>query len=89
MKRRQFLKELGLQLARPHMERRLETNLPKELKATIKAILHIEDPQLPLNPPAKLAKQARCHLCPRCKDKKVKTVCSKCRKPTCGDHRKE
>ncbi|XP_046685761.1 piggyBac transposable element-derived protein 4-like [Homalodisca vitripennis] len=72
MKRRQFLKELGLQLARPHMERRLETNLSKELKATIKAILHIEDPQLPLNPPAKLAKQARCHLCPRCKDKKVK-----------------
>lgn len=89
IKRRLFLKELGLQLARPHMERRLESNIPKELKVTIKSLLKIEDPQLPIGPPAKLQKQTRCTLCPRSKDKKVKTVCSKCRKAACNDHRKE
>lgn len=89
MQRRLFLKELGFQLARPHMERRLETQLPRELKANIRKLLGLEDPQQQLGPPAKLAKQARCHLCPRSKDKKVKIVCSMCAQPTCNDHRKD
>ncbi|KAJ8871160.1 hypothetical protein PR048_027465 [Dryococelus australis] len=39
--RRQFLKDLGHQLAKPHMKNRLNKNLPNELRTTIMPILGI------------------------------------------------
>lgn len=84
-----FLKNLSLQLAEAHMKRRLATNLPRELNANIRAILNVPEEQIPGEPPAKLHKQARCVLCPRKNDKKVKITCIKCHQPVCPQHRQE
>lgn len=84
-----FLKNMALQLAKPHMKRRLQSNLPRELASTIRAILDIPEEIPEGEPPSKLQKQARCVLCPRKNDKKVKIVCTKCKKPVCPEHRRE
>ncbi|XP_039291052.1 uncharacterized protein LOC120352834 [Nilaparvata lugens] len=87
--RRKFLKELGFQLAKQQMEERLESQLPNDLRSNIQKLLGIEDSTVGQPPPAKLPKQARCHLCPRKKDMKVKISCAKCMKPVCRVHRKD
>ena len=88
--RRHYLFELGMQLARPHMERRLTKNLTKKLSSSIRTILGMEEENIAaVPPPPKLAKQTRCALCPRIKDIKTKTACSKCHKPVCNTHRVE
>ncbi|XP_026317851.1 uncharacterized protein LOC113228708 [Hyposmocoma kahamanoa] len=84
-----FLKNMALQLAKPHTKRRLQSNLPRELASTIRAILDIPEEIPEGEPPSKLQKQARCVLCPRKKYKKVKIVCTKCKKPVCPEHRRE
>lgn len=89
--RRKFLAELGLQLAQPHMKRRLDKNLPKELKQDIADVLNINSDKVEQEfqeLPRKLQKHSRCHLCPRSHDKKSKIVCAKCSKAVCPDHRK-
>lgn len=88
-KRRSFLHNLGLALTRPHMQRRLTTNLPRGITANIKEILGIEKNIDDNEPPQKLSKQTRCVICPRTRDKKVKTTCCKCHLPTCSEHRRE
>lgn len=88
--RRKFLAELGFQLAQPHMKRRLDKNLPKQLKQDIADILNKDgddENQEPQEPPRKLQKHSRCHLCPRSRDRKSKIVCAKCSKAVCPDHR--
>lgn len=84
-----FLKTLALQLAEPHMKRRLESNLPQQLAGNIRAILNVPEEVPSGEPPTKLKKQARCALCPRKNDKKVKIFCSKCKRPACPEHRVE
>ncbi|XP_039954166.1 piggyBac transposable element-derived protein 4-like [Bactrocera tryoni] len=86
--RSEYLKKVALQLARPHMERRLQTILPRELASSIRDILGITKEVSADEPPQKSQKQARCALCPRNRDKKVKAVCEKCHLPTCPEHRK-
>lgn len=92
LKRKVFLKNLTHQLFQPHMERRLNQNLPRQLAEDIMKFLgkkrSLEEHTGQLFP-SKLQKQSRCHLCPRADDKKVKTACTKCGRPACSDHRKE
>lgn len=87
--RSSYLKKLALQLAEPHMRRRLSTNLPRELGVTLRDILNINQDTPEGEPSAKLQKQARCVLCPRKRDKKVKSFCIKCLQPACTEHRKD
>ncbi|CAH2008256.1 unnamed protein product [Acanthoscelides obtectus] len=87
--RRKFLNELGLQLAQPHLKRRLNKNLPGELRKDIEDILCVNSEQQKSStsePPKKIAKTSRCYLCPRSLDRKSKTRCSKCSQAVCPDH---
>lgn len=87
--RKDFLKNLGMQLVKPHVERRLQCNLHRQLRTNIYQFLNLQEPEPAPEPPTKLVKQARCVLCPREKDRKVKTVCSKCRNSICAEHRRD
>ncbi|XP_055839228.1 piggyBac transposable element-derived protein 4-like [Episyrphus balteatus] len=87
--RSSYLKSLALQLAEPHMKRRLTTNLPRELRCTLHDILNMTEGPPADEPPAKLQKQLRCAMCPRKRDKKVKTSCVKCQVPACSEHRRD
>ncbi|XP_028982645.1 uncharacterized protein LOC114841719 [Diachasma alloeum] len=83
-----FLKALFMGLIQPHLLTRLASpHLRRELRVSISKILHMEEPE---NEPgsSKLDRQIRCSLCPRSKDKKVKTACSECRRPACEEHRR-
>lgn len=89
-KRRLFLKELGMELAMPHMKTRLETNnrLPKAIVKDI-GLFGIEKtqpiilPQVPEDE-AKGESRARCYKCTN--DRKVSNRCQKCHIPICRDH---
>lgn len=85
--RRSFLKDLGLQLARPFMEERLKKPLPKDLQEGIKKILGITLETPDPNPARNKPKQARCSSCPRSKDRKTKTFCAKCHSAICTEHK--
>lgn len=87
--RRKYLFELGLQLARPHMERRLTKPVPRTLKESIMNMLDMKSEGTANPPPSKLQKQTRCILCPRTNDRKTKTACAKCFKAVCNNHRAE
>ena len=93
--RRNYLKTLGLALATPYMNRRLQQTISGELKSGIENVLQgnkrkrEEEVEVPAGPPPKVRKQGRCALCPRTRDKKVKTMCSKCTKPVCPEHKIE
>lgn len=87
--RRKYLFDLGLQLAKPHMERRLKKPIPRNLKESIKRMLNMDSEDIVTPPPAKLQKQTRCTLCPRTNDRKTKTACAKCFKAVCNIHRAE
>lgn len=90
-KRRTFLFELGVQLAKEHILHRLTGNLPVHLRNAIDRLLgtpkktNEEKQQFP----NKLEKQARCTICDRKSDKKTKTACFKCGTPVCSEHRHE
>lgn len=85
-----FLQNLGLQLARPHMERRLQKNLPIDVRQSIRDILSIGGSANANNiqpPPPKQSKYSRCYMCPRSKDKKCKILCCVCNKNVSNAHR--
>ncbi|CAH2108803.1 unnamed protein product [Euphydryas editha] len=63
--RSSYLKRLALQLAEPHIKHPLIRNLPRELGATLRDILNINQGHPEGESPVKLQKQARCTLCPR------------------------
>ncbi|XP_043271936.1 piggyBac transposable element-derived protein 4-like [Venturia canescens] len=83
-KRKDFLKELIQALVEPHMRLRLKIpTLCRELRLNIQTILHEED--LPVRQVNK--KQGRCALCPRSKDRKSQTYCTKCGRAICEEHK--
>lgn len=84
--RKVFLNKLGLELSKGFMENRLKGHLPNELRKDIEVILNINQ-QDKDELPVKKVKSARCHLCPRIKDRKTKICCVSCNKPVCTDHR--
>jgi hypothetical protein len=90
-RRRIYLKELGNELVRAHLHRRL-TN-PSSLQKGVTIALHaigMLQPRPPCQaaaPPS--AKRRRCSYCPvhgPDGDRKTSTTCSICDKPICGTH---
>lgn len=82
-----FLMNLGEELLRPWMfiiSRLNNKQLPRYIKETIGIMIdiHHEEPEMS----TRKGTQKRCHLCPRSKDKKIKTLCSKCGLNTCSNH---
>lgn len=88
--RRLFLLELGESLVEQQLQRRLEN--PQAMQHQVKAAFESLGRSVTRPPPAGLAvarplsKRQRCFLCPRSKDAKVSTNCSRCRNPCCKDH---
>lgn len=92
--RRKFLKELALDLLRPHMLERLTVpQLPRGLVDLLRSICDetSQKKQGQVNNEAKNnmspSSRKRCNFCPRQKDKKTAIQCVSCKKPMCNDHR--
>lgn len=85
--RRLFLQDLAVDLAAPHMQRRLRA--PQTSKVARKCIAVIlQDRQPAANQPAPIprAHKGRCFLCDRGQDRKVATTCSTCDQHVCPVH---
>ena len=84
--RRQFLRELILELVTPHMRTRLNTpNLPRNIVSNIRSILN--EPEDNINFDDKLEKRKRCTFCDPKKDRKTNKCCVKCNFAVCEEHR--
>lgn len=85
-KRRLFLKDLALELLKEHTERRkAQPNISKSLRMELSSLL----PEKSAEPPCKKQKNGakkRCHICPSIKDRKSKSICTKCEKNVCTEH---
>lgn len=83
--RRTFLKELGLNLIEAHLEERLQSStLRRDIKENISAILK---KPMPVDPSGSQHHfQGCCGFCPRNKDRKSKTRCTRCKIPICLEH---
>ena len=85
-RRHLFLMKLGELLILPQQQRRIEN--PRALQVGPKLALQLLG--FNLNPgPAAIAVtgvQGRCHVCPRSKDRKVRTRCIICQKFCCAEH---
>lgn len=84
--RRVFLKRLAVDLVKPHqMTRASIPTLPRPLSKRLKTQHGIQD-QGSISEAGRSQSYKRCHVCPRSKDRKTKTECSKCQKHVCNDH---
>lgn len=89
IKRRLFLKELGLALISEHLvERQDNSRLPKELKEKFTAAA--KKRKLQTEPETSASKKntavgRRC-ICPRSKDRKSRLLCSVCQRWVCMEH---
>lgn len=82
----QFLKQLTLQLTRPHLERRASlTSLQKNIRINLRHMLDIDEVQ-----PATdhLPKRKRCFYCTSTDDRKTSYCCIHCGKAVCDKHRR-
>ena len=80
-----FLKSLSRSLIVPQAKSRLEIiQTPRMTKIIIQSCaIKIEEKAIEKQ---KTQTRGRCHLCPRAKDRKVKTFCAKCQNLACEDH---
>lgn len=86
IKRRVFLKELGLSLIEPFMRLRYEKkNVHRPIKILISRFLKINK-EIPNNK-IKKRSEGRCYECKRVKDKKTTITCKSCEKFCCNEHR--
>jgi hypothetical protein len=86
MFRRNYLKQLGLQLITEHLEARTKLqSLPVNVKTRIKLILAEGNIKL-AKPERPLRTVGRCEDCGNKKDRKTSTSCSLCNKLICRDH---
>ncbi|XP_066970873.1 piggyBac transposable element-derived protein 4-like isoform X3 [Macrobrachium rosenbergii] len=84
IRRRKFLKELGLKLVEDHIQhRKTNPHLRKDLKRKIQHFSASKE-----LPPKRHREDfiQRCSLCPRSKDRKTRNCCQKCYKPICLEH---
>ncbi|XP_018600224.2 piggyBac transposable element-derived protein 4-like [Scleropages formosus] len=84
-RRRIFLKNLGLQLLKPWLERRVQVaKLPRATHDALKVCGVVREK--PAEEKA-VKKRRRCHICPSSHDRKTIDRCSVCREPCCCDHK--
>jgi len=82
------LRELSLALVKPQLEERVTMiTLRANLKYGIMSILKTDQPAGAADERQRLAKQHRCQVCKRGKDKKTTAVCPSCFRPMCDEHR--
>lgn len=87
--KREYLKQLALTLTKAHLLCRSNTQtLPFFLHFRIKEILEISvNPSTKMEDNNKAANVTiKCGFCPRRKNRKTKTTCTKCDSPICGEH---
>jgi hypothetical protein len=91
--RRKYLFELGLQLAKPYMERRVTTPLTKELKSAIQKILNGEqrkeqnDVTQDFHKQIRLQQQTRCAFCEQSSDRKQRLLVLSVQHQCTNEHR--
>ena len=87
LKRRKFIKEVGLVLLEDNLKRRLQNiHLEKSIRAGIARMF--PEAAVATSSQSLQGKAKRCAFCPRSKGRKIKTVCSTCGKHVCSDHSK-
>ncbi|GBP46696.1 PiggyBac transposable element-derived protein 4 [Eumeta japonica] len=93
MKRRDFIKDLGLSLIRPQIIKRKQQSatLSRELHGKIENFLgpSTSRSENADEPPSKRAKSGRCYICSRKDDRKYTKYCHKCEKFVCKNHYKD
>lgn len=81
-----FLSEIADELCKPHMLRRYNNpKISRDVRASIKRILKIEDTDPGPQTSEKLEKRGTCTICPAKKKKRTSYLCKKCKKPACLD----
>ncbi|XP_047506781.1 piggyBac transposable element-derived protein 4-like [Pieris napi] len=86
MRRRSFVQSLADKLIEPWLRERYNTvTLRRDIKASIKDILKIED-ATPSTSQAQQNKRKICSFCPYKKHRMTKYVCSRCKTAICGEH---
>lgn len=85
-RRHKFLSELAANLVLPEQEKRLKN--PQAMQKGPKLALQLLgfDTTKSVDPTTLNNTQGRCHICPRNRDKKVRTRCSTCQRSCCGEH---
>jgi len=85
-RRHRFLSELAAGLVLPEQEKRMEN--PQAMQKGPKLALQLLgfDISKPADPTTLNKTQGRCHICPRNRQKKVRTRCSTCQRSCCGEH---
>lgn len=89
MSRRNFLKNLAIELARPHqMKRANMMTLPTLLRMQIRSQLKL--PEVEMCRTESTSSREKCAFCPKKKNRKTMVRCSKpeCKLPICGEHTK-
>ena len=89
LKRRKFIKSISLALLQDHQKRRLQNErLPKTLRTAVARFVSKPSEMTPITSQPSQTKAKRCEICPRSKDRKVKSVCCTCKKHVCSQHSK-
>jgi hypothetical protein len=85
MKRREFLKNLRLQLVESYIQRKAESSnkLPRDLQLKLKSKCNTNSNE---TVPKKAASQGRCMVCLGSKDRTTKYPCRSCSKFLCLEH---
>jgi hypothetical protein len=83
-RRRKFILELGKELAMPQIKRRADNSayLHKDIVQCIRLLVPVQE----IKKPRENKVQGRCNLCPRNKDRKIRTICDNCGNFVCKDH---
>lgn len=87
--RRQFLKEVAIELIKPQALRRTTVlSLPKNVRQSAQKVSQGCQPCVNAAQNPVPRKKQRCSVCPRNKDIKINTYCESCKSPMCVKHMK-
>lgn len=94
-KRKRFLQELMLMLAKPHIEERarsptgLHLNVVRAIEAVGVEVKKTTHPNVGREESSKMVTGKRCTVCPRNEDRETRFMCITCKKPVCQIHRRD